>query len=330
MRTGERMTYISSDYIKSPDLNYVIWQDVVRQICGRYTPSGIEPSSFFGRASARSIFGLGSAELSTNAPRLDRTHQDVRDDAKDHYYAIFQVTGRSSIVQNERAEELTINDVALVDAARAVTFVSETATVHWRSLQLPRHSLVSHLGFEPQCPCRRRGAPAARALYQLLRDGEADDSATVSDGNYTRLAVYDLLGALFAPSKSVAASAYTDKLFGRICRIINVHFTDPNFGPTEVAREAHISLRYLQKLFTERNLTCSQYIASLRLNHAATLLERRSFLKTKQPAAEIAYASGFDNYTVFIRQFRRRFGHTPSSHSQQCTGPGASQFADDR
>jgi AraC-like DNA-binding protein len=51
------------------------------------------------------------------------------------------------------------------------------------------------------------------------------------------------------------------------------------------------------------------------LDHAARLLERRSFLKTSQPISEIAYASGFGDYTNFIRKFRRRFGHTPGSHS---------------
>ena len=99
-------------------------------------------------------------------------------------------------------------------------------------------------------------------------------------------------------------------------------FSDPDFGPVEVAAEAGISLRYLQKLFTERGSTCSEFIYSLRLGYAARLLHRRAFLATKQPVSEIAYASGFRDYTNFARKFRRRFGHTPGSHSGEHAEPG--------
>jgi AraC family transcriptional regulator, positive regulator of tynA and feaB len=318
------MMHSSGDFLSTPNLDYEAWRDVVRSICGRYTPGGIEPKTFFGRARVRSICGLRSVDLSSNAHRLERTRQDIRVDARDHYYAIFQMTGQSRIIQNDRTVELAVGDVALVDAARPVTYVSEKeGDQRWGSLQLPRRSLVSHLGLEPRCPSRRSGAAAARPLRQLLQDSVEDEqSMSVSANAYMRLACYDLLGAIFAPSDPEDASLHTDKLFARICDMIKDHFADPDFGPCDVAVEAGISLRYLQKLFTARNSTCSYFIQSVRLDHAARLLERRSFLKTSQPISEIAYASGFGDYTNFIRKFRRRFGHTPGSHSGDHAEPG--------
>src|ERR1700716_1768386 len=318
------MMHSSGDFLSTPSLDYEGWRDVVRSICGRYTPDGIEHRIFSGRARVRSICGFRAVDLSSNAHRLERTHQDVRVDARDHYYAIFQMTGQSRIIQNDRNIELTVGDVALVDAARAVTYLSEKGSYQWwGSLQLPRRSLVSHLGLEPRCPSRRSGAAAARPLRQLLQDGiEEEQSMSVSANTYMRLAFYDLLGALFAPSDPEDGSLHTDRLFARIRDIIKEHFADPDFGPCDVAVEAGISLRYLQKLFTARNSTCSHFIHSVRLDHAARLLERRSFLKTSQPISEIAYASGFGDYTNFIRKFRRRFGHTPGSHSGDHAEPG--------
>jgi AraC family transcriptional activator of tynA and feaB len=125
------------DFLSTPNLDYETWRDVVRSICGRYTPDGIEPKTFSGRARVRSICGFRAVELSSNAHRLERTHQDVRADARDHYYAIFQMAGQSRIIQNDRLVELTVGDVALVDAARPVTYVSENGSDHWGSLQLP-------------------------------------------------------------------------------------------------------------------------------------------------------------------------------------------------
>jgi AraC family transcriptional regulator, positive regulator of tynA and feaB len=107
-----------------------------------------------------------------------------------------------------------------------------------------------------------------------------------------------------------------DKLFARICRVIKDRFADPDFGPAEAAAETGISLRYVQKLFTARGSTCSEFVYSIRLDHAAQLLHRRGMLATGQPLSEIAYASGFRDYTHFARKFRHRFGHAPGAYSE--------------
>jgi AraC family transcriptional regulator, positive regulator of tynA and feaB len=136
-----------------------------------------------------------------------------------------------------------------------------------------------------------------------------------------QLAVYDLVGALFAPTDPTP-SRHSDKLFGRVRGVIKEGFADPDFGPCEAAAEAGISLRYLQKLFMERGSTCSEFIYSLRLDQAARLLQRRATLGTGQPAlSEIAYGCGFRDYTHFARRFRHRFGYPPGR-----TGPVVHDF----
>jgi AraC family transcriptional regulator, positive regulator of tynA and feaB len=113
-------------------------------------------------------------------------------------------------------------------------------------------------------------------------------------------------------------------LFARIRGLVKDGFADPDFGPREVAAVAGISLRYLQKLFTAHGSTCSEFIYSLRLDHAARLLHRRASLGTGQPLSEIAYACGFRDYTHFARKFRNRFGHSPGgrAHASGRAGSG--------
>jgi AraC-like DNA-binding protein len=79
-----------------------------------------------------------------------------------------------------------------------------------------------------------------------------------------QLAVYDLVGALFAPSDPWPVSRHADKLFARIRGLVKDGFADPDFGPREVAAVAGISLRYLQKLFTARGTTCIASLGSRR------------------------------------------------------------------
>lgn len=305
----------NGDFAAVPELGYEEWRAVVRSIAGRYNPEGIEPNAFAGWVRPRSVCGLTALDIGSNAPRTERTQRDVRLDDVEFYHPIFQVVGRSTILQNDQAVTLDVGDVALVDSTRPVTIVND-AYAQWLCLHLPRRSLISHLGLEPQGGSGgRRGTRAGRLLFQLVLDEFEDELASTPESVYMQLAVYDLLGEIFTPSDPKAVSPYTDKQFGRLCAIIKDRFADPDLRPCDVAVKAGISLRYLQKLFTQRGSTCSGFIDSLRIDHAARLLRRRALASTRQPISEIAYASGFNDYSYFSQKFRRRFGYAPSAHA---------------
>jgi AraC-like DNA-binding protein len=331
----ESMMHPSDDFLSTPELDYDGWREVLRQDWGWHSPKAIEPKAFTGRVRPRRVCGFVAMDLTCNAYRVERTQRDARLDDMEHYYAAIQIAGGSTMIQNDQVLQLSVGDVALVDAARPVTYASEDRHQYgqWFCLQLPRRSLVSHLGFEPRYgSCGRRETQAGRLLYQFVLGAINDERSTSTPADaYMRLAVYDLLGALFAPSDSMPVSLHTDKLFARVCSIIKARFADPDITPCEVAAEAGISLRYLQKLFTVRGSTCSRYISSLRLDHAACLLERRALMKTGQPLSSIAYACGFRDYTHFSRGFRQRFGYAPGAAGNRTAGSsGADVHADDR
>jgi AraC-like DNA-binding protein len=304
----------SDDFPGTPQSGYEPWRALLRSICGRNNPEGIEPTAFSGLARPLSVCGFAALDLGCNAPPVERTYRDVRLDSLEHYKAVFQLAGQSTMIQNDQAVQLAVGDIALVDAARPVTYVSDDRNAQWLCLYLPRRSLVSHLGFEPRESCRRGGTLPGRLLYEVVLD--ALKAGGSPDDTYMQLAVYDLLGALFAPSDPRPVSRPTDKLFTRIRSVIKDRCADPDFGPCEVAAETGISLRYVQKLFTARGSTCSEFIYSLRLDHAARLLHRRAFLGMSEPLSAIAYACGFRDYAHFARKFRHRFGYPPGAHSE--------------
>jgi AraC family transcriptional regulator, positive regulator of tynA and feaB len=308
----------------SPQLDYEGWRDLLRSMCGRYYSEGVKPASFSGWVHPVNVRGFTALDIGSNAQRVERTYQDVRRDGADHYFALFPASGQLAMIHNDQALRLAVGDVALVDAARPVTYSADNGE-QWNtvSLSLPRQSLVSHLGFEPRGGLYRSGGtPAGRLLFDLIRtSGDGAGSALSPADSYMQLAIYDLVGALFAPTEPSSGSRHGDKLFARIRHIIKDGYADPDFGPHEVATGAGISLRYLQKLFTERGSTCSEFIYSLRLDQAARLLHRRGSLRASQPLSEIAYLCGFRDYTHFARKFRRRFGHPPGAYSDRLGRP---------
>ena len=308
----------------TPRLDYEAWRDVVRSNYGGDPQVG-EPHAFAAWRRQLTVFGFAADACKTQyrsgavdpggyAYRLDRTQRDVRHAGMGHYYVLLQGAGRSVMAQNDQAFELAEGDVALIDMSRPGT-LANNGNVQWLCLLLPRQPLIAHLGFEPQGGfCGRGGTLATAVLYQLVRDAVEDEaSLSAPAGAFMQLAIYDLFGALFAPSDPLSIPPHRDKLFRRVCAIIKDRYFDPELGPCEVAAEAGISLRYLQKLFTERGSTCAHFIQSLRLDHAARLLRRRALLGTSRPISEIAYASGFNDYSYFSQRFRWRFGHAPSA-----------------
>jgi AraC family transcriptional activator of tynA and feaB len=301
-----------------PHLEYEAWKDRMGKMGARFDPQGIDPKAFTGWVRPTSVSRLMAAEVGSNAHRVERTHRDVRLDGANHFVALFQLAGRSAMTHNEEAVRLDVGDIALVDVARPATFFAGNAgeSRNTMALLLPRQSLVSHLGFEPRGGLyRRNGTAAGRLLLDLIRNSGEGEGASPSPADcYMQLAVYDLVGALFAPCDP-APARHADKLFMRVRGVIKDGFADPDFGPCEVAASAGISLRYLQKLFTQRGSTCTEFIYAFRLDHAAHLLKRHAALGASQALSEIACACGFRDYSHFARKFRHRFGHAPGAYS---------------
>jgi AraC family transcriptional regulator, positive regulator of tynA and feaB len=307
-------------------LAYEAWRALVREHCGRYDFEADHLESFSGSIRTKNIYGLAAVDLDCNLQRVNRTYEDARRDGIDRYKLVFQAAGRSMLNQNDRATRLAAGDIAFVDLSRPVTCLYENGPSRQIVLHLPRRSIVTHLALEPQGGVSWHGntSAAARALFRLVLDTlDEQDPSLVSADTYMQLAIYDLFGALFVASGFPPASSHADKVFARACRIIKNGFRDPNVGPNDVAAEAGISLRYLQKLFSARGLTCASVIRSHRLEHAAQLLHRRTAMKARQPLSEIAYASGFRDYNAFYQMFRRRFGTSPGAVEDTLSGhPG--------
>jgi len=298
------------DFLSAPELGYDGFIAALRENFGCFSPAR-GTNIFAGRVRPRRVFGFAAVDLACDTVRVDRTKLDVRRDDMEYYFVVAQLTGGSTIIQNDRVVNAAAGELVLLDSTRPVTLVG-VRQAQWLGLQLPRQNLVSHLGFEPQGGTCGQGQ-AARILSQLALDPVGNvEPAVASADDYMRLVVYDLLGALFAPPTPLC-SRHTDKLFMRVCGIIKDRFADPDISPREVAAETGISLRYLQKLFAARGSTCRHYISSLRLDHAAHLIERRALMKTGQPLSDIAYACGFRDYTYFVRGFRQRFGTAPGA-----------------
>ena len=126
-------------------LDYEAWRDLLRSMCGRYYSEGIEPDAFAGWVRPVTTRGFTALDIGCNAHQVERTYRDVRLDGADHYFTLFQASGQSAMIHKDQAVQLAVGDVALVDAARPVTYCADNGSEPWNTVSLsflPRQSLA--------------------------------------------------------------------------------------------------------------------------------------------------------------------------------------------
>lgn len=92
--------------------------------------------------------------------------------------------------------------------------------------------------------------------------------------------------------------------------IVQKHTTDPNLCADFVARQMRISPRSLQRLFESEGVTFSGFVTQERLTKAYAALA--DVQNRNGSISDIAMNCGFGDISYFNRQFRARYGTTPS------------------
>lgn len=140
--------------------------------------------------------------------------------------------------------------------------------------------------------------------------------------------IADLLAASFsaeqgnAPAPGIRAARLAE-LKQHVVR----HLHDPALSTDQLSRKFGISGRYIRQLFAEEGMSLSDYVTERRLAYVhSCLIDRRQVLRR---VADIAFDVGFTEPSTFYRQFRTRYGKTPtevrqSALSQIDQAPGAS------
>jgi AraC family transcriptional regulator, positive regulator of tynA and feaB len=103
----ESMMLESGDFAGTPQLDHEAWRALIRSKFGT-PPEVSEPNAFAVWRRPLSVCGLVAVaiKISCNAHRIERARRDVRRAGVEDYRAVFQVAGRSALIQNDQAVEL--------------------------------------------------------------------------------------------------------------------------------------------------------------------------------------------------------------------------------
>lgn len=125
-------------------------------------------------------------------------------------------------------------------------------------------------------------------------------------------AVVDLLGKATRPTWTLARGKA--KLFDDIVRHIDHELDDPELDPTSIAQRHGCSVRSLQVLFAERQLTVAGFIRQRRLERC------RQALSTDDSSGHIGNLAlhwGFGDAAHFSKLFKATYGVSPRQYRQR-------------
>ncbi|RHU91544.1 AraC family transcriptional regulator [Clostridium sp. OM07-10AC] len=109
-----------------------------------------------------------------------------------------------------------------------------------------------------------------------------------------------------------------DDVFNSVFTYIEDNLTE-KLTVEEIAKHVYLSPTYLQSVFKEHfGIPLAEYVRSQKLKRAMDLL-----YNTERRISDIAYDSGFEHESSFIRSFKREFGMTPGeARRKKCHDSG--------
>ena len=110
----------------------------------------------------------------------------------------------------------------------------------------------------------------------------------------------------------------TSLLVARAVAYLQANYTDPQLNVAQLARYTYTSREHLSRVFKEYTLeSVHGYLTNLRMQHC------RNALAAGMSVLDACSASGFTNYSSFVKSFRALYGITPTEYRAQLRIPAA-------
>lgn len=123
-----------------------------------------------------------------------------------------------------------------------------------------------------------------------------------------------LLDHQMARQRTAPPSA-TSELVARAVAYLQAHYTDPQLTVTQLAHYTYTSREHLSRVFKDYTLeSVHGYLTNLRMQHC------RNAIAAGASVLDACSASGFTNYSSFLKSFRALYGVTPTQYRAQLRG----------
>lgn len=292
------------------------WNQAVNQAFVPLSVVAKDPEGFGGGLINQSVGPVFLSAVSGTASHVRRGHRQIQANDPGLVKLGLQLRGYSVVAQDGREAALTPGDFAIYDTTRPYDLYFDDAfrmmVVMFppEALHLNRKSIA---GLTASRISGRQGLGSLTsallgAIAKQLHEDTVTDAATVSD------ALLNLISAVFAERVPPSSPLSPERLalMERVEAFVGARLGDPELTVNQIAAAHNVSVRYLQKLFEERDDTVSAWLRRQRLEKCRSdLVDPR--LQTR-PVSVVGMHWGFTDASSFSRAFKTAFGYSPSEY----------------
>lgn len=136
-----------------------------------------------------------------------------------------------------------------------------------------------------------------------------------TDVTHVRSPTLELLARTYASLPGRRRLSVRAETFRRVRTFILEHLSEPELTPQRIAKENHISVRYLHLLFVDAGSSVSAWVRSQRLERCAADLANPAL--AQQSITQIAHRWGFNDLGHFGKLLHRKFGASPREYRRR-------------
>ncbi|MCB2049806.1 MAG: helix-turn-helix domain-containing protein [Novosphingobium sp.] len=282
-------------------------------------------AGFRGRIRRRKFAECILGEMAFDPCRGERNASDVRRDMGNYICVSHQREGQLTFSQGGPSIEVSRGDLLLWDAMTPSEFTA-VGNGRFELLWIPTRFVEQRIGplkgaLGQRVSCKdSAGLMLARHLHNLHL--VIDDLSITARRRIIEASV-DLIFACFdneVPLDS-GLSQYQTKILSDAHQEILGCIEHGHVSPRSVADTLGVSLRYLQRIFSNSGETFSAFVARQRLELARRLLA--SDRHNGRTITEIAYSAGYCDSSHLNRSFKRHFGMSPAEYKRfECRSAG--------
>ena len=224
---------------------------------------------------------------------------------KQSFYTMHLVlSGKGRLNFDKKSYELSGGDIFVLPPEQFYSYYSDSASPWAYIFFVIEGSMTGEyfqsIGFTDAAPIKRCASPK-----KLLPDFSEFFEKHKNNLPVSYFECTALLFKLFNAATDKDSPLLTDQqpdIVNEVKSLIGLNYLNPDFTVNDISETLHVSHSWLCSLFKSKTgMTMIAYINDARMKYAEDLLR-----KTTLKATKIAYMSGFNEYTYFLMQFKRR------------------------
>jgi AraC-like DNA-binding protein len=299
------------------------WREMMFQMVAPVEVSSDQVPDFPAEMLLRHFGGVQVARVRCASFEISRSPRLIRQSDPEMYQVSISIRGQAGVAQGGHEAVVGPRGFVLFDTSRPFHGWTRVdgGMVEGINVSLPR----ALLPLRPDAVRRLVAAPLSGhagvgALLLNFVVGLTRQAKHLRAADHARLStiLLDLLAAALAheveAETELAPEVNRRVLLSRVLAFIHNRLGDPALSPAMVAREHHVSLRYLHRLFEEHGLAVAGWIRTARLERCRRDLADP--LLRAEPIHAIAARWGFLSAPHFTRTFRDAYGMSPREYRQ--------------